>query len=507
MELNYTWQPIRILYVTREEEDIPFFIDRLAKSSAFWVTTVCPDRLIEDKKTVNLIERFDPDFVLTGKDPQEIKKLVGSKIYPFDFLKTERFVSKYESLLKSYALFLSDKSDLTATGHVNAQKLNRFFVGKKGETPGSESVVAYPDNVCIKDLGSFVIPSFRGNFPVARVKFTDSTGNKNTYRLPFTPPFRKLISRYNNDSLLLRMCAPEKSGSFALLSPVGNALPSSFQLPPLSGLLAETFETAGYSVRTTHLENHISMFSGLKPAGKFYSSPYAVPLVNSLTANDYGVFGSVRKIFSRLGNLDSVDTSREILKLLNKRILLRGYTIECPQCNSVNFYFMNEVDEKFTCRSCRKTAVAPLKLKSAFKLNQVVSESYRQGSIATILTLYHLYCRAENSFIYSGELRLKKGQEEMEIDVVCLVDGELVIGEAKTGKLIKDRDFSTRDEFDKYKKLAKELNAHRVVFSTMSDGFYEVPRSKIDRFEKELDREGYCSVKVEVLSSNELVGN
>ena len=142
--------------------------------------------------------------------------------------------------------------------------------------------------------------------------------------------------------------------------------------------------------------------------------------------------------------------------------------------------------------------------KEAKQRNESI-EAFRQGNAASILTLYHIFNEAEDSFIYARETSLKKAGKEMEIDILCLADGRVTIGEAKMGKLIKDRDYSRRDEFEKYKILAKEIRADRVIFSTLSDGFYKVPLAKIERFGRELAEEGLESLEVDILSGPDLM--
>jgi hypothetical protein len=108
---------------------------------------------------------------------------------------------------------------------------------------------------------------------------------------------------------------------------------------------------------------------------------------------------------------------------------------------------------------------SPEEPKWYYKLDEVVFQGYKNNMHVPILTLYKLKTDTE-SFLYVHELELKKDEfqekPEMEIDVCCIPDGRIVIGESKAAKIpLKD--------VDKYSCLVGKLPRYpdKVVFSTL----------------------------------------
>jgi hypothetical protein len=76
--------------------------------------------------------------------------------------------------------------------------------------------------------------------------------------------------------------------------------------------------------------------------------------------------------------------------------------------------------------------------------------------------------KSEDSFLFTGDLELVKSgstnqKPEFELDVVAIVDGAIVLGEAKkTDKL-------ENNEIKKYRHLAKKTGAKKLVFATFAE--------------------------------------
>jgi hypothetical protein len=474
MEITFRKRPFKILYVFREDkgDESQFLCEQLTSVSP---ENICvykvPSGEIEKKESLENFASIDPDFVIySGLNFAEIK---GFNISPFSFLSVEAFQEKYSSFLIS-----------------------------SGNETRKETTIVYPEPDEALKTGKYYIPNEFSTPGILEVKFSDNAGKKHGYNIPPKMPLKKII-RDTNQSFPIRISSNYVNCNFVLLLKQENT--QFFYLPPTDRIIPLVFQTMGYSVRATHKKSLINLFKNIEEAGKFFTRSFSIPLMSSLASGSYRHFGALRKMIAHNSNLEEPEISKALLQMTGSRLLLRGYILTCEYCKLTDFYGMKEVDERFLCKGCYETNITPLKLDQAFKLNHIASESYHQGSIATILTLYYLYREAKESFIYSTELSLKKMGKEMEIDIACLVDGKMVIGEAKMGKLIKDRDFSPKDEFNKYKGLSGEIHADQVIFSTVSEGFYDVPRSKIDRFKRELEEEGMGDVEVRIFSGKDLL--
>jgi len=510
MKLTFYNRPYRIacLYSDRGKPSIPGRIPDICRlpldKCLSILIPVKIDRnrrpIIEDR-WLSLIKSFDPDFIIYNKDKYSDNFEVSLK----DF--SSFYIMDCNQLLETFDLLAQDlenstliQDDSTASLHVSSDE----------KIPGTisfpiihENKVAHIYNSHFQEDWQILIPDEIDTGRIFDVQIFDDSGEKRGYRLPNNSLFRNILSRYNTG---LEIRPMEYNGMHGYSVYPGSVISYNiFLLPNPREIPEKAFQEKGYSAHPARTNSFIDLFGGIRHAGEFLTKAYTIPLIERMIQQPYKSVGSVRKIISSRGVPDSVDTSTELLYMLSRRFLLRGFILKCERCYHQDFYYMKEVDETFLCRGCHREKVAPLKLPPAYRLNEIVRGGYRNGAIATILTLYNLFREARDSFIYSPELSLKAKNTEMEIDIICIVDGKIVVGEAKMGRLIKDRDFSPRDEFEKYKIVASEIGASRVVFATVQDSFYEIPLKKIDRFRRELINDGLAGVEVDILCGSELL--
>jgi len=67
----------------------------------------------------------------------------------------------------------------------------------------------------------------------------------------------------------------------------------------------------------------------------------------------------------------------------------------------------------------------------------------------------------------------------MELDICCIADGELCIGEAKSNGTLATNGVSASVAAGKYRDLAAKLGATRVIFSTSSQAWDETSETAI----------------------------
>ena len=453
----------------------------------------------------DFLQSFDPDFITCYDEMEENQLLQFHMSFPA--FKVSYFSQFEDAVGENLCRSFPDNGEEEISGKKTQYSIPANIlppVEELSEPITKENIATHIYVTGFPDDGKILLPNTIDKNKVFDIIITDTTGKKQGYRVPPHRLFRKVMSRFNPD-IDFRPMKTDLTSGFSVIIPTDSPDTDFITLPHPGNLLQEVFNEAGYSTHPAKTLNFIRLFGDIVTTGQFLSKPYTLTLIERMVTPGFRPFNEVRRIISSHGVPDSSDTSSEILEMLSHRFLLRGYLLKCPHCNSENFYYMKEVDEKYSCKGCRQENVVPLKLPPAYSLNHIVTEGRLNGVIATILTLYKLYIESNDSFIYCPELGLKSGENEMEIDIVCIVDGEIVIGEAKMGRLIKDRDFSPRDEFEKYKIIAREIGAHRVVFSTIQDSFYEIPMMKIDRFRRELAEEGLKNVEVDIFGGSELM--
>lgn len=510
MKITFYNRPYHLAHIVKKGKKSSFpekLIDLCMSPPEFCIVVLAPlseedGDSLADESWFDFLSKFDPDFITYATDiGSTLKEKLAKNLNCFYFGEFDKFQKDNPDIFLEMekAIISTDERShhlkLPVSTHPPMEKLSRLGFHK------NEVIHVFPDG--FRGNWDIKLPDNIDGKKICDVKISDESGKKQGYIIPDNDLFNRILSRFNPDCRV-RILGEDISSAFSI-KPNDEMAENHLILPDPENLLIEVFRELGYSVRPGRSSAFLSMFDDLAQAGDFLMKPYAIPLMEKMVDSRYKFFNAVRRIISGRGDYDSVETSAELLFMLSKRILLRGFIFKCKHCNYEDFYFMREVNEKYICRGCGRKNVTPLRLPGAYNLSHIVCDGYLGGVIATVLTLYRLFRDAGESFIYCPELSLKKKNSEMEIDIICLVDGKLVIGEAKMGRLIKDRDFSPRDEFEKYKVSAREINASKVVFSTISDSFYEIPLSKIDRFRKEITDEGMGNIEVEILTGKELL--
>jgi hypothetical protein len=176
-------------------------------------------------------------------------------------------------------------------------------------------------------------------------------------------------------------------------------------------------------------------------------------------------------------------------ELCEYHIFFKGYTFKCPNCSSNFWYSINEVDEYIDCKGCTEEFVFPVESSLSYKLNEVVknntyqSQTQRDGNLTVIRTLCYLEQQSRYSFEYKPQINIfdkpHTNAPINEIDIVCISDGKLIIGEAKHNS----KAFS-EDGYKSLKSLveaSKKIRPYKVILSC-----YENERSKLENAEKKL---------------------
>jgi hypothetical protein len=92
------------------------------------------------------------------------------------------------------------------------------------------------------------------------------------------------------------------------------------------------------------------------------------------------------------------------------------------------------------------------------------------------LALDQLRMRCENSFLFTPDLdvikpRSNSKEEKKELDILCIRDGIITLGEAKKENRLGVGGRKEVHEIRKYFYLAKEIGARALVFATFSDAW------------------------------------
>jgi hypothetical protein len=186
----------------------------------------------------------------------------------------------------------------------------------------------------------------------------------------------------------------------------------------------------------------------------------------------------LRKSETAFYNLQNLTTGLQntIQELCAYRVLMKGFKLKCNNCSSKFWYHIEEVGETVKCKGCLQRFELPIEPCFSYKLNDLIknnlfqSKSQRDGNLTVIRTLIYLYNQSHMSFEYTPQLNLYTDfsrKPDAEIDILCLVDGMLTIGEAK---------YNSKGFFENGSKclnslveIAKAIRPDKIILSCCED--------------------------------------
>lgn len=177
--------------------------------------------------------------------------------------------------------------------------------------------------------------------------------------------------------------------------------------------------------------------------------------------------------------------SQEAIEILARLgILYRGYVLKCGICKDAAWFGLEEVSQTFRCKRCGSQQYITRKnyWYGAFepglyyKLDEIVYQFIQNNGYVATLALDQLRMRCENSFLFTPDLELirprsNSKEEKKELDILCIRDGIITLGEAKKENRLGVGGGNEVHEIRKYFYLAKEIGARALVFATFSDAW------------------------------------
>jgi hypothetical protein len=158
-----------------------------------------------------------------------------------------------------------------------------------------------------------------------------------------------------------------------------------------------------------------------------------------------------------------------IEELYRKKVLLRGKSFKCPQCEGELWFAFENIGAENRCYRCDHAVNIPTyrnnrALTDSFRVNELVVSAVDQGVLPVLLTLHFLNQQKfiAPKYLYNYEFEadgnpLLKG----EADLIFTLGRKLGLGEIKA-----DRGFEVA-QVDKLIELATQASADLLVFSTL----------------------------------------
>jgi hypothetical protein len=199
----------------------------------------------------------------------------------------------------------------------------------------------------------------------------------------------------------------------------------------------------------------------------------------------YMDFASIRKIMQ-----DDEVSYKLIDEYVENGVLYRGYIFGCENCSDSAWHSIAEVDQTFTCRRCGMKQVykhqhwkIPNEPLWFYKLDEMVYLMLKHNGHVPLLTLNKLRVSSKEGFLFCHELRIlpKEGNDTfLEMDICCIANGKLCIGEAKSNGDLSGKHLTSIQTAERYRDLALKIGATMVMFSTAESGWNESSLQAID---------------------------
>ncbi|MDF0593275.1 hypothetical protein P0O24_06730 [Methanotrichaceae archaeon M04Ac] len=169
----------------------------------------------------------------------------------------------------------------------------------------------------------------------------------------------------------------------------------------------------------------------------------------------------------------------EIIELLEKRILERGFELKCKSCSFKSWYPAEYVGQTFECTRCYQSQVLGRNPLWLYKLSEVTFQGLTSNMDIPLLALNYLRKMARHDFewIPDSDVYWTNDEEEnnRNIDILCILDGKLFIGEAKSNDEIPDNQFSFYDD------LCKSFEPDGIVFATSKSEWKQGTKNRIEK--------------------------
>lgn len=185
------------------------------------------------------------------------------------------------------------------------------------------------------------------------------------------------------------------------------------------------------------------------------------------------VIGKLQKVIT--DNELIFDSERFLERLLEANALRLGARIQCPICTRHNWYELNALDYKLTCRFCLSKFEPPVKspkdIEWTYRVHGPFASSIAQGSFTVLLTLKFLSGDHGRGITPLFSYKAEKDGKELEADLTCLykrstwreTGTHVVHAECKSFNLFEQRDM------DRMKDLAEAFPGAVLVFSTLNE--------------------------------------
>ncbi len=172
----------------------------------------------------------------------------------------------------------------------------------------------------------------------------------------------------------------------------------------------------------------------------------------------------------------------EVALLLKQRVLERGFLMKCDLCFFNSWYPAEHVGQEFTCARCFQTQIYASNPLWLYKLPEIIFQGFIAHMEVPLLALYYMERRHKHYFQWMPDTdvfwRDESEEKKRNIDIICICDGKVYIGEAKSNGEIE------RDQFLFYQRVCQEVAVDGVIFATTQEKWSRKTYTYIDSLKK-----------------------
>jgi hypothetical protein len=282
-----------------------------------------------------------------------------------------------------------------------------------------------------------------------------------------------------------------------------NMLRPMIHVPDAEEICRVVLEDCGYESKTSDKGRYeaetVRKFGELENAGyALWSQKHRALLMKFLDksasvkgAHDEGVYLKDKRRYLNFASISKIVVSDTLARgiideYVEKGIFYRGYVFLCENCSDAAWHSISEVDQTFTCRRCglkqqykSKSWKHPNEPSWFYKLDEMIYLMLEHNGHVPLLSLNKLRVGSKESFLFRPEVRITpKGGTKMylELDIFCIADGRLCIGEAKSNDSLAGKNLTPMRTAERYRDLALRIGASMVVFSTTEQAWNQSSR-------------------------------
>jgi|GEM_PF-7067111 len=172
--------------------------------------------------------------------------------------------------------------------------------------------------------------------------------------------------------------------------------------------------------------------------------------------------------------------------LVERNVVHLGVDLTCPDCGQSAWHRLDQLEQVTDCPGCEARIPVPVNTQGSMVLNSLARMAVTQGVVGVVQVLNGFRREARSSFFYAPSLELYRSGDKRpwhEIDLLCVVDGELAIVEVKEGRV-------KASDIDELVEIAKALRPDRAIIAVDRKEWNATRDAELARHAKELAKIG-----------------